>query len=287
MFLFDRQVGAVIVYTPECGVSLDLLRTDVQFLRKRYELDEQGKSEGRLIIRFVLPWPNPKVKIGWSWLIFLLIFLTTCVFRNEKSSSVYTTELLTNILKEEGAELFDARSASLGHTLQGGTPSPLDRARAVRLANKCMQFLETHHNARHIPGGDQPLAHQKHHPRASGSHGVPAPPQRRATLVDDPSTGEKVRYRKESAAIITIQSSKILFAPVADVVKETDMKNRRGKNVWWKDIRSLVELMGGRTGSYSLSCERETCSTWSWQLLLLFLAGIAEGLHDKDMPHKY
>lgn len=29
------------------------------------------------------------------------------------------------------------------------------------------------------------------------------------------------------------------------------MKNRRGKNVWWKDIRALVELMGGRQGASS------------------------------------
>lgn len=46
-------VGAVIVYTPEVGISLDLLRSDVRFLRRRYELDQKGKSEGRLIIRCV------------------------------------------------------------------------------------------------------------------------------------------------------------------------------------------------------------------------------------------
>lgn len=44
-------VGAVAVYTPEVGISLDLLHTDVNFLRRRYELDTKGKSEGRLIIR--------------------------------------------------------------------------------------------------------------------------------------------------------------------------------------------------------------------------------------------
>jgi 6-phosphofructokinase 1 len=48
-------VGAVIVYTPEVGISLDLLRSDVRFLRRRYELDQKGKSEGRLIIRCVHP----------------------------------------------------------------------------------------------------------------------------------------------------------------------------------------------------------------------------------------
>jgi 6-phosphofructokinase 1 len=44
-------VGAVLVYTPEVGISLKLLQEDVEFLRKRYELDTKGKSEGRLVIK--------------------------------------------------------------------------------------------------------------------------------------------------------------------------------------------------------------------------------------------
>ncbi|CAE6465198.1 unnamed protein product [Rhizoctonia solani] len=107
-------VGAAVVYTPEVGVSLDLLRTDVNFLKTRYSLDVKGKSEGRLVIM------------------------------SEKASSVYTTDVVTKVLAEEGRGLFDSRSASLGHTLQGGIPSPIDRARAVRLSIKCMKFLEQH-----------------------------------------------------------------------------------------------------------------------------------------------
>lgn len=44
-------VGAVLVYTPEMGISLKLLQEDVEFLIKRYSLDEKGKSEGRLVIK--------------------------------------------------------------------------------------------------------------------------------------------------------------------------------------------------------------------------------------------
>jgi len=43
--------GACMVYTPEHGMDLDLLRHHVQFLKTRYALDVKGKSEGRLIIR--------------------------------------------------------------------------------------------------------------------------------------------------------------------------------------------------------------------------------------------
>ena len=61
------------------------------------------------------------------------------------ASNVYTTEVIMKMFKEEGGALFDSRSASLGHTLQGGIPSPTDRTRAVRLSLKCMAFVEKHH----------------------------------------------------------------------------------------------------------------------------------------------
>ena len=43
--------GAVIVYLPEFGITLDTLKTDVDFLKSRYSSDAPGKSEGRLVIR--------------------------------------------------------------------------------------------------------------------------------------------------------------------------------------------------------------------------------------------
>jgi 6-phosphofructokinase 1 len=138
--------------------------------------------------------------------------------RSEKSSKVYTTEVMTNILKEEGKDLFDARSASLGHTLQGGTPSPLDRTRAARLTLRCMQFLEEH-----AVSPSQKSSYK-------GRNKVPT------------------SNTPQSAASITIQGSQIIFAPVADVLKAADMKNRRGKETWWKEMKALAELLGGRTG---------------------------------------
>ncbi|KAL7420027.1 6-phosphofructokinase, alpha subunit [Cryptotrichosporon argae] len=177
-------VGAVLVYTPEEGISLKLLQQDVEFLTERYRLDVKGKSEGRLVIK------------------------------SEKASSTYSTELLTKILKEEGHDLFDARSASLGHTLQGGVPSPLDRTRAARLALRCMQFLELHAT-----------------PNAQTQRKRALPPATTAT-----------------AAMIAIQGSQVKFASMDEVLAVTDMKRRRGKHVWWRDIKKLAEVMGGREG---------------------------------------
>ncbi|KWU44101.1 6-phosphofructokinase [Rhodotorula sp. JG-1b] len=110
--------GANIVYTPEKGINLHMLVEDVEFLKRRYQQDVAGKSEGRLVIR------------------------------SEKASKTYTTEVLTNILADEGKDLFDSRLVSLGHTLQGGVPSPRDRTRAVRLTVKCIDWLEEQHRTK-------------------------------------------------------------------------------------------------------------------------------------------
>lgn len=133
-------------------------------------------------------------------------------YSSEKSSTVYSTEVMTKIFKAEGKDLFDARSASLGHTLQGGVPSPLDRTRAARLSLRCMQFLE--------------------------KHGIP----------NAQSQKGKRKYSTETAAMIAIRGSKIVYATMEEVQKHTDMKLRRGKDEWWSDIKFLAEVMGGRAG---------------------------------------
>ncbi|CAL1716687.1 unnamed protein product [Somion occarium] len=172
--------GACIVYTPERGMSLDMLRSDVKYLKKRYSLDLKGKSEGRLVIR------------------------------NEIASEVYSTEFITKMFKEEGGKLFDSRSASLGHTLQGGIPSPLDRARAVRLTLKCMAFIEHHHQL----------------------------------LLKQP--GNLKKAPNESAAVITILGSGVKWVPVTEMVEHADTANRRGSEESWIGVVDLVEDLVAR-----------------------------------------
>lgn len=150
---------------------------------------------------------------------------TTSDDRSEKSSSVYTTDVLTKILKEEGKEIFDARSAALGHTLQGGVPAPQDRTRAARLALLSMQFLESYA----VPNA------QAYHPRQKGK--TPKP-------------------NTETAAMIAIRGSKISYPCMETVMQQTDMKLRRGTDNWWSNIKDLVEVMGGRTGVVKQMRER-------------------------------
>ena len=108
------------------------------------------------------------------------------------------------MLQEEGGQLFDA---SLGHTLQGGVPSGIDRARAVRLSLKCMAFIEEHVEIK------------------------------RKTR----------RVGPESAAVITIQSSSIKWVPVQEMVHQADMVNRRGTSAWWHKVAPLAEKLTGKS----------------------------------------
>ncbi|KAJ1960517.1 6-phosphofructokinase, alpha subunit, partial [Dispira parvispora] len=103
--------GAVASYIPERGVKLADIQRDVQHIRHRFI---EAKNSGLGLI----------------------------ILRNEKSSATYTTDVLSAIVKEEGEGLYDSKTSVLGHLLQGGTPSPLDRYRATLLGVKCVQWAE-------------------------------------------------------------------------------------------------------------------------------------------------
>ena len=183
--------GANLVYTPENGMSLKMLQQDVEFLKKRYSQDVAGKSEGRLVIR------------------------------SEKASKTYTTEVVTNIFADEGSDVFDSRSVSLGHTLQGGVPSPRDRTRAIRLTVKCIDFLERAHRRQLAAAG-----------QAVGK-GLPSP-------------GAVGGADETDVASVVIQGPGVRFATVAEMMGAADLKNRRGKTAWWAEMKVLVDTMAGR-----------------------------------------
>jgi 6-phosphofructokinase 1 len=125
---------------------------------------------------------------------------------------VYTLDMLTKMFKEEGGALFDSRSANLGHTLQGNIPTPLDRARAVRLALRSMQFCEEEH-MKMLLQSPHPLGRQA---------------------------------RPDSAATITVQGSAIKWVSVPEMQRHADMKLRRGKDPWWLKHKELVEALVAR-----------------------------------------
>lgn len=179
--------GANTIYIPEEGISLSRLQSDVKHLMALYLDDDEDKSEGRIILR------------------------------TEGVSKTYTTDVISNILKDEGHQLFDSRTAVLGHIQQGGTPSPMDRIRATRLAMRAIEFLELH--------ATEALD--------------------RAFQTKNPTPVELTRSH-ESAAVVGISGVDVVFSSVQELLPKTDFKNRKPRGAWWYEHRPLVDLLSGR-----------------------------------------
>ncbi|KAI0475837.1 phosphofructokinase-domain-containing protein [Xylariaceae sp. FL0804] len=106
-------VGASAVYIPEEGVSLEMLNADVHHLKDVFQRDNGQSRAGRLVLV------------------------------NEKASPIYNAKLISDIIRDEAHGRFETRDSNPGHVQQGGVPSPMDRCRAVRLAIKCIEHLES------------------------------------------------------------------------------------------------------------------------------------------------
>ncbi|KAK3113956.1 6-phosphofructokinase, alpha subunit [Teratosphaeriaceae sp. CCFEE 6253] len=172
-------IGAIAVYTPEQGITLDMLVEDIKMLKESFGKDKGSSGSGKIILR------------------------------NEKASKVYTTEIIADIIKEEAKGRFDSRPANPGHVQQGGTPSPMDRVRAVRFGVKSLQYLE-----RFIGKTKQEIA-------------------------DDPM----------SASIIGIRGARVKFSAMEKVERdETDWKDRRPKEEFWMSLIDVIDRLSGRPG---------------------------------------
>ncbi|KAI8598207.1 6-phosphofructokinase [Dissophora ornata] len=184
-------VGATSVYIPEEGINLSRLQKDVRHLCQRYSEDAEGKSQGRVFIR------------------------------SEAASKTYTTDIVSAIIKEEGHQQFDSRTAILGHIQQGNSASPLDRVRAMRLAVCAVDFFEEH---------------------ATGLSSA-------SSMTSNVSTSGPSVYNKdpESVAVAGIQGSKVTFTSVEALLKDTDMKNRKPTQSWWMDYKRTCNLLARRT----------------------------------------
>ncbi|NTU83499.1 MAG: hypothetical protein HGA45_29705, partial [Chloroflexales bacterium] len=93
--------GAEQVYLPEDGITLAGLLADVARLN-------QGFAAGK--------------RLG-------------LMLRNEHADPLYTTGFLRALFEKEGGDLYAVQQVVLGQLIQGGSPSPLDRTLATRLAD--------------------------------------------------------------------------------------------------------------------------------------------------------
>ncbi|KAL8804744.1 MAG: hypothetical protein Q9200_005700 [Gallowayella weberi] len=171
------SIGATAVYTPEEGISIRMLARDIEHLRSSFAKDRGQTKAGKLILR------------------------------NEHASETYTTEVIANMIKEEAKGRFESRHAIPGHVQQGGTPSPMDRCRAIRLAVRCIEFLE----------GSASKSKQE--------------------LTADPM----------SVVVIGIKGASVVFGAMETVEKEeTNWKERRPKDESWLQLKRIVDTLSGR-----------------------------------------
>ncbi|RPA82732.1 6-phosphofructokinase [Ascobolus immersus RN42] len=174
--LAGLENGAMAVYTPEEGMTLQMVDRDIQLLKKSFENDQGMNRAGKIIIL------------------------------NEHSSKTFTADFLEKAIREEARGRFDSRVANPGHVQQGGTPSAMDRVRAVRLAVRAIKFLEEHANSQE-------------------------------RILDDPSTAAVIGIRGASLVFTPVQKL---------VEEETEWAKRRPRNAFWLSHRKIADVLSGR-----------------------------------------
>lgn len=175
------SIGALAVYIPEEGINVHMIARDIEFLRENFNQDKGASRAGKIILR------------------------------NELASDVYTTQFVADMIKAEARGRFESRAAVPGHYQQGGKPSPMDRIRALRMAIKCMQWLEEEFAGK---SQDEIMAHP------------------------------------QNAVVIGVQGSEIKFNPMGGEkgleATQTDWKLRRPLNEFWRPLKATVDILSGR-----------------------------------------
>jgi 6-phosphofructokinase 1 len=185
------SIGAYAVYTPEEGISMKMLARDIEWIKQSFAKDKGQNRAGKIILR------------------------------NEKASATYTTETISNMIKDEAKGRFESRYAVPGHVQQGGTPSPMDRCRAVRFGIRSIQQLESYY-----------VDPENQFTKADGS----GKPDR-----------DKIAADPLSASVIGIRGAKVQFSSMQKIEdEETDWKDRRPKDEFWLDYRDIIDILSGR-----------------------------------------
>lgn len=155
--------GADAAYTHEEGVRIDRLSKDIDYIRRKFKVrapqprpcspplhlrlfspDYRDLPDGfadRLVSNPDPPCPRPKTHTPGSQ-----EFPTSVILvRNENCSANYDVTFMKSLFEEEGKPDprfpdqmdFSVRTNVLGHLLQGGAPSPLDRVMPPARSRHC------------------------------------------------------------------------------------------------------------------------------------------------------
>ena len=149
--------------------------------------------------------------------------------RNEQASSIYSTELIADIISESSKGRFGVRTAMPGHAQQGGAPSSKDRVIASRYAVKCIKFIEQWNKKNKATALDKDAKVLRF---KFDKHGAKIP---------------TVEHEDDSAAIICVNGSHISFKPIASLWEnETNIELRKGHEVHWTEFNEISNILSGR-----------------------------------------
>lgn len=191
--------GAVSVYTPENKICLDTIKEDLSLLKENFKHDQGENRNGKIMVR------------------------------NENASSLYSTELLADIISESSGKMFGVRTAFPGHAQQGGAPSSKDRVFASRFAVKCVKFIEDWNKMNKARGSDTDAKILRYTYNSSGEK-IPT-----------------VEHEDNSAAVICVNNSSIIFKPIAGLWEnETDVGLRKGQDIHWEEFNEIGNILSGR-----------------------------------------
>ncbi|CAI5759733.1 unnamed protein product [Candida verbasci] len=176
--------GSIATYTPEAKINLIELQRDIELLFKVFQSDRGEDHSGKLIIR------------------------------NEQASSVYSTELIADIIKENAKGRFETRTAIPGHVQQGFTPTGNDRVMAVKFTLKALEFIEEWNRC-----------HDK-----------------QQMVIDD------VDFEKHSQVVIGIHGDTCEFTSVRHLYEsEANVELRKGKTIHWLDMIEVEDMLSGKS----------------------------------------
>lgn len=188
--------GAMAVYRPEQNINLKSIREDIDLLTAVFKNDRGEDKNGKIVIR------------------------------NEHASSVYSTELLADIFRDDSHGRFETRTAIPGHVQQGFTPSSMDRLYAVRFAVESVKYIEEwSRKAFNTIHRD----HTSHH------------------SVNNIKMIELMRKEEKASVVIGIQGALLKFSDVNDLYeKDADVSLRKGRTVHWSRLAEVDDILSGR-----------------------------------------
>ncbi|XP_060930595.1 phosphofructokinase, muscle a [Limanda limanda] len=128
------------------------------------------------------------------------------ILRNENSNANYTTDFIFNLYSEEGKGIFDCRKNVLGHTQQGGTPTPFDRNFGTKMGAKSVLWLT------------EKLKTCYRHGRIFAN-------------------------TADSACVLGMKKRSLTFQPLTELKEDTDFEHRIPKTQWWLKIRPIMKIL--------------------------------------------